>query len=215
LNAYDHPSLVKYPRTFHLPWSPGLQNDDRLIESLVGFAGHDVVVTEKMDGENTTLYRHHLHARSLDSRHHPSRNWVKALHGRIAHDIPEGWRVCGENLYARHSIAYDGLPGYFLVFNIWNAEGTCLSWDETVEYAALLDLPTVPVLYRGPWDEDRIRQLGDGLDLDRQEGYVVRVAGRIPAEEFGRRVAKYVRQGHVQTDAFWMNQPVVPNQLKE
>lgn len=36
-----------------------------------------VVITEKMDGENTTLYRDGLHARSLDSRHHPSRNWVK------------------------------------------------------------------------------------------------------------------------------------------
>jgi hypothetical protein len=39
--------LVKYPRTMHLPWSPGLQNDDRVIESLDGLIGQEVVVTDK------------------------------------------------------------------------------------------------------------------------------------------------------------------------
>jgi RNA ligase len=95
---------VKYPRTYHLPWSEGIQDDDRTLESLDAFAGRRVVVTEKMDGENTSLYRDHLHARSLDGRHHPSRNWVKQFWSRLRADIPEGWRICGENLYARHSI---------------------------------------------------------------------------------------------------------------
>lgn len=212
--SHDHHSLVKYPRTYHLPWSPGLQNDDRRIEDLTGFEGQRVVVTEKMDGENTTLYQHHLHARSLDSRHHPSRNWVKALHGQVAHHIPPGWRVCGENLFAKHSIAYANLTSYFLVFNIWDEPGVCLSWHETKEYCQLLELETVPVLYEGPWNEDTIRGLGDQLSCERQEGYVVRRAGQIQPENFGKEVAKYVRAGHIQTDAFWMNQPVVPNTLK-
>lgn len=55
------------------------------------------------------------------SRYTPSRDWIKALHGQIAHEIPEGWRLCGENLYARHSIAYDALPSYFTLFSIWDA----------------------------------------------------------------------------------------------
>ncbi len=42
---------IKYPRTFHLPWSPGLTKDDKRIENLDGFIGREVVVTEKMDGE--------------------------------------------------------------------------------------------------------------------------------------------------------------------
>lgn len=42
---------VKYPKTMHLPWSPGLQNDDRVIANLDAFRGHEVVVTEKLDGE--------------------------------------------------------------------------------------------------------------------------------------------------------------------
>lgn len=93
---------VHYPRTPHLPWSPGASSDDVRVGDLSGLAGREVVVTEKLDGENTTLYADGLHARSLDSAHHPSRAWVKALQGRIGPAIPQGWRVCGENLYARH-----------------------------------------------------------------------------------------------------------------
>lgn len=73
---------MKYPRTPHLPWSPGASVDDVRLEGLDGFEGEEVVVTEKLDGENTTLYRDGLHARSMDSAHHPSRTWVKALHAR-------------------------------------------------------------------------------------------------------------------------------------
>jgi len=175
------------------------------------FQDREVVITEKLDGENTTLYREGLHARSLDSRHHVSRNWVKALHGQIQFEIPPGWRVCGENVYARHSIAYDALESYFYVFSIWTPENEALSWDETVEWAQLLGLHCVPVLYRGPWDERAARELA--LDTSRQEGYVVRIAGRIQFEDFPVSIAKWVRAGHVQTDEHWMYAEIVPNQL--
>jgi hypothetical protein len=135
----------KYPRTWHLPWSPGATSDDVTLDSVACFSDRRVIVTEKMDGENTTLYRDHLHARSLDSAHHPSRNWVKAMHGEIAHLIPDKWRVCGENLYARHSLGYDELPSYFLLFSIWSEANICLSWDDTIEWAELLGLSTAPV----------------------------------------------------------------------
>jgi len=52
----------------HFPWSPGLQNDDRMLESADVFLGKEVVITEKFDGENTSIYTDHIHARSLDSQ---------------------------------------------------------------------------------------------------------------------------------------------------
>lgn len=104
----------KYPRTPHLPWSPGRSADDVSWLDTSALVGCGVVVTEKMDGENTTLYREGLHARSVDSRHHPSRAWIKAFHAQWRHLIPPGWRFCGENLFAEHSIRYDSLPSYFI-----------------------------------------------------------------------------------------------------
>ncbi|MEV8419111.1 RNA ligase family protein [Streptomyces niveus] len=199
-----------YPRTVHVPWSPGVGSDDVRGGDLDGLRGREVVVTEKMDGENTTLYRDGLHARSLDSGHHPSRAWVKALQGRIGALIPDGTRVCGENLYARHSIAYEELESWFYGFSVWDGEW-CLGWDETVRVLRRLGIPAPRVLWRGVFDERALRGLK--LDPARQEGYVVRTVEGFVREEFGRRLAKWVRPHHVQTDTHWMHAAVVENGL--
>lgn len=199
-----------YPRTVHVPWSPGVGSDDVRGGDLDGLRGREVVVTEKMDGENTTLYRDGLHARSLDSGHHPSRAWVKALQGRIGALIPDGTRVCGENLYARHSIAYEELESWFYGFSVWDGEW-CLGWDETARVLRRLGIPAPRVLWRGVFDERALRGLK--LDPARREGYVVRTVEGFVREEFGRRLAKWVRPHHVQTDTHWMHAAVVENGL--
>ncbi|MFE7835662.1 RNA ligase family protein [Streptomyces sp. NPDC057474] len=200
-----------YPRTRHLPWSPGATADDLRVTGLSGLRGREVVVTEKLDGENTTLYADGLHARSLDSAHHPSRTWVKALQARIGHAIPEGWRVCGENMFARHSLPYDNLDSWFYGFSVWDRDGRCLGWDRTVAFLRGLGVPVPRVLWRGLFDERALRGLR--LDLGRQEGYVVRVVDGFGAEDFGTCVAKWVRAGHVRTDTHWMHAAVVENGL--
>ncbi|MEV0411544.1 RNA ligase family protein [Streptomyces sp. NPDC050448] len=199
-----------YPRTPHLPWSPGAAADDVRAAGLAGLAGREVVVTEKLDGENTTLYADGLHARSLDSGHHPSRAWVKGLQSRIGAGIPAGWRVCGENLYARHSLPYEDLDSWFYGFSVWDGEH-CLDWDRTVSFLHGLGVPAPRVLWRGVFDERALRKLR--LDTARQEGYVVRTVAGFTRADFGRSVAKWVRGGHVQTDTHWMYAQVVPNGL--
>ncbi|WP_406093628.1 RNA ligase family protein [Streptomyces sp. NBC_01013] len=202
-----------YPRTPHLPWSPGATSDDVRLADLAGLTGSEVVVTEKMDGENTTLYADGLHARSLDSAHHPSRGWVKALQSRIGPRIPAGWRICGENMFARHSIPYEDLASHFYGFSVWDGE-VCLNWDRSVDFLRDLGVPAPPVLWRGVFDsraEKTLRALKP--DTGRQEGYVVRPVEAFPAAAFGRRVAKWVRPGHVTTDTHWMHAAVVENGL--
>jgi len=48
---------TKYPRTPHLPWSPGRFQEDVILADSTQFMRKTVVVTEKMDGENTTSSR--------------------------------------------------------------------------------------------------------------------------------------------------------------
>lgn len=206
---------VKYPRTHHVPWSEGITDDDRVLSDLSRFAGQRVIVTEKMDGENTTMYRGYIHARSLDSRHHPSRDWVKNFWGTICGDIPEGWRVCGENLYAQHSIAYTALSTYFMGFSIWDERNECLSWDDTLDWFRLLGVTPVPVLYDGIYDERVIRALYDAKrDWSSREGYVLRVADRFSYGQFRHVVGKFVRKDHVRTVKHWMyGQPIVRNTM--
>ena len=206
---------VKFPRTWHLPWSPGMHDDDRMIRSMAAFEGQRVLVSRKMDGENTSMYADHIHARSLENRSHPSRDWVKQFWSTFAHEIPEGWRICGENLFAEHSIRYDDLPSFFLGFHVWNDRNECLSWDETLEWFALFGITPVEVLYDGLYDEKAIRGLESSLNFEQDEGYVLRLADRFSYADYKRAVAKFVRKDHVRTTKHWMHgQALVPNALK-
>ncbi len=202
----------KYPRTPHLAWSPGVSSDD-IQDRSTKFQDKHIIVTEKLDGENTSMYSDHIHARSLDSKHHPSRNWVKALHGEKAHLIPEGWRICGENVFAKHSIEYTNLQSYFYVFSIWNDRNICLNWQDTQEWTELLGLELVPVIYEGLWNEAIIRNIK--LDLETQEGYVVRNKEAFHYNDFTQNIAKWVRKNHVQTDQHWMHAEVIANKLRK
>ncbi len=204
----------KYPRTFHLPFSVGRSSDDKVLKNLDHFQEVPVIVTEKMDGESASLYCDGFHARSLDGRSHPSRDWLKAFHSTIANDIPEGWRICGENLYAKHSIAYADLPSYFMGFSIWNQDNTCLSWTDTLEWFSLLGIIPVEVLWVGTFDEDQIRNIAYRLNTEEQEGYVVRKSGSFKYSEFSTSVAKWVRSNHVTSSDHWQHQAVIPNSLK-
>lgn len=211
-NVLDlYTKLIKYPRTIHLPWSQGRSREDIGLADTGIFEGREVVVTEKMDGENTTLTRERVYARSIDGLAHPSQAWVRALHGTVGWEIPDGWRFCGENLYAEHSIHYQDLPSFFLLFNVWTDRNICLCWDETKTWAELLGLDLVPVLYRGIWDETMIRDLWNGEN----EGYVVRLADELHYKDFRQSVAKFVRPNHVTTDRHWRHKPVVSNRLKQ
>lgn len=213
---HEFTTYVKHPRTHHLPWSPGINDDDRVIESMDLLDTEPVVISVKLDGEQTTMYRDHIHARSIDSAGHPSRSRVRAVWGRIAHEIPAGWRICGENMQAVHSIAYQGLPGVFLIHSIWNEHGRMLSHDDTVVWSYLLDLPMVPMLYEGmlvdaPWSD--LTGATSGW-ADEDEGYVVRARRELSLREFRVGVAKYVRYEHVGPDRHhWFARRVVENGL--
>ena len=206
---------VKYPRTYHLPWSLGMHNDDRMHNSTEQWKDKRVIITIKIDGENTTLYNDHIHARSLDSRNHPSRNWVKNFWSSFAHEIPEGWRICGENLYAKHSIGYDNLKSYFMGFSIWNDKNICLDWNETLDWFSLLGIIPVEVIYEGEYNEEKIKYIHKNMNFDIYEGYVLRVQDRFSYGDFNKYVGKFVRPEHIKTTKHWMNgQELIKNTLK-
>lgn len=208
-------SHQKYPRTPHLPWSEKLGKEDRMLDSVDQFVGKEVVVSVKLDGENTTMYSDHIHARSLDSKHHPSRDWVKGLWGGLAHNIPEGWRICGENMYAKHTIHYHYISSYFYVFSIWNSDNKALSWEDTLQWCELLGLTPVPVLYQGIFDYDHIRELYKSTyNGDPCEGYVIRLADSFHYEDFSESMGKFVSSKFLIGDTHWMHDKVTPNQIK-
>lgn len=214
LHLFTAPS--KFPRILHLPTSPGISNDDKVLKDTTFLFDGEVLVTEKKDGQNFTLTAQSCYARSVDSSSHSSQAWVRSLHGRVAHELPAGWRFVGENMFARHSIAYDSLESFFLLFAVFDEFDELLSWEDTLVWASLLGFSTVPVIYCGSSKSNALAAWGAHLgDVGSSEGFVVRRSGSVPPEFFSRSVAKWVRADHVQTDDRWSHGVVVANKLRK
>ena len=213
LHSFDF--RIKHPRTHHLPWSESITEDDKIIYNLDTFKNKEIVITEKLDGEQTNCYSNgYCHARSLETDNHYTNHWVKNLCSQIYLNIPEDWRVCGENLAYEHSIHYNNLETYFYVHSIWNEKNVCLSYDETILYSELLGLKMVPLLYRGMFESfnnEAFKWKQDNRDV---EGYVLRTADEIHFSQFKNCVGKYVRKNHVNTVQHWRKGHLLkPNEL--
>lgn len=204
---------MKYPRTYHLPTSPGIFSDDKVLKSISHLIGRRVVYTEKLDGECTSMTNKATHARSETSSHHPSQSWVKQLHARIKNDIPEGIQIVGENMYAKHSILYDRLTTFFYAFAVIDLQRKeFLSFNETTDICFSLDLEYVPLIDIGTFNP-QFEPLAHSNFGNVAEGYVVRTADSFPIEDFGQNVAKFVRKNHVNSDEHW-KEHWLPNRLK-
>lgn len=206
---------IKYGKTQHLPISPGVAKDDEVIlckepnlwkiaALSIGDSGLPTIIkmTEKMDGENTSLYRNGFHARSLDSHNkHESRSFMAAFWAAISHRIPHNVRIIGENLYAKHSIHYKDLESCFQVFAVQefvleNIKTDCdgiqhmygylynHDWGDMKNFCNKLGLKTVPHIksffrYEEPnvslQDCERIWEEYNS-DLEREsEGFILKI----------------------------------------
>jgi hypothetical protein len=170
----------------------------------------EVVITEKLDGSNTCFTKDFCFGRSHTT---PTNNpWdvkVRELHSILRHSISDGMWLFGEGMEAIHSITYSNLTSVFYLFNI-RYDNKWLSCQEIEDYAYILDIPTVPVLYRGIFTSEKelkdtiinLAEQPSALSGER-EGVVIRVADEFDDQMFPVYVQKYVRSNHVRTDEHW------------
>lgn len=213
-------SNSKYPRTYHIPWSPGATSDDKKLPNewfYTYYVGEEIVITEKLDGENTSFSKFDVFSRShsVPTRTPWSRNlWENdGLLWKIKDKIGVNEWVYGENLFGEHSIHYDKLPEYFFMFaarHMGEINDYWYAWDDVVLTAEILKVPTVPVLWRGVIEtEPQLRRMIDQFMSepsafgDTKEGVVIRKTSTFDNKDFSKNVCKYVRANHVQTDEHW------------
>lgn len=209
-------TYFKYPRTYHLSYSLSKTDDDKTLSSDEHFYQMEsVVITEKMDGENTTIYPNgYCHARSIDSKHAEYHSWLLNEIQNWCYSIGENRRVCGEYLYAQHTIHYNDLKTYFYGFSLWE-RSKCLDWETTISEFNRLKIEPVPLLYMGKYSADKVKEIFKSVVVDNGgEGIVIRNAGEFYIDAFSENVAKCVRANHVQTDAHWTKQEIKINGLK-
>jgi len=199
----------KYPRTYHHPCSPGLQNDDRVHTNPNLLIGKEIIVTEKIDGGNTAILNGEIFARSTGQV--ATQGWFRFVKKHHAwKTIGKDYILYGEEFAAKHSIEYtveeENTYNIFAVVR----NNKFLSWDEIILISNSLQINTVPVLFRGIMKTDLDLQNFFNFEIknpskygSEREGFVVRIADEFNFNDFDKFALKYVRKNHVQTDEHW------------
>jgi len=236
--------VPKMPSMKHLPWSQEEARQQKWLgreETKEMFfeenSMNQIVITEKMDGANACLTKDKVYARSHSGEPHREEwDYLKKRHREeLMHKIPEDFAIFGEYLYAKHSIKYEDLPSYFLVFGVYyKPRDEWMAWYNVKAIAKEIGLPTVPEIEvlrltdleefleigdefkRYEYIEDRMPE-GESKYGDTREGYVIRNADRFKVDELTENMAKCVREDHVQTEELhWRKGGETPkNELKQ
>lgn len=151
----------------HLPWSTkAVPQGPCSVDAETLFAEHRVTVLVRQ--------RKKIDMLSSDSP------WP----GRQGKKLPIGWCIYGEQL-----------PSAFYVFFIRTGEGRCLPWSETVTWAKLLGLAPAPVIFRGFWDEGKVKSAWADYP-DGARGYIVRRSSLFSLFVLPKRAAQYIGANH-------------------
>lgn len=214
---------MKYPRTLYFNFSDSVDRED-VRESgyfnIENFLGKELVATIKMDGSNCLWTHDHIAARNGTHATGSNFDYAKQLHAAIKDRIPPNIYIYGEWLYAKHSILYENLDGYFQVFGVYDTTANAWgSWQDVQYYARLVDAINVPgVRIIEPTENKKtlielITHIAQTIIKQGHEGIVVRNIDSFDSKEFNKNTAKFVRENHVQTDRHWSKQKVVINKV--
>lgn len=181
-----------------------------------------VVIEEKVDGQNLGISRQDsdlmFQSRGsyveLGGRHFRGlESWIRPRRDLLMETLGDELVIFGEWCAVSHSVFYDRLPDWFVVFDVFNrTEGGFLSLSSRDQIAATLNLHVTPTLYDGFTNLPKIFDLigRSNFGSDPMEGVVVRPA--VDDGHFFR--AKVVRPDFVQSiDQHWMSGPQKRNRL--
>uniref|UniRef100_A0A1X7V124 RNA ligase domain-containing protein n=1 Tax=Amphimedon queenslandica TaxID=400682 RepID=A0A1X7V124_AMPQE len=192
----------------------GVQEDDVILPVgiLPPFLKGQVIVTEKLDGGNCSIYQGKVYSRTVNTEAtHPSFGPIKQLASGISSLIPDNIQLFGENMFGIHSIEYNSLESFFYLFGVLEDGERWHSWQSVLDYSSLLGLPTVPVLTIAEFQSLNELQLLIEKNMKSRsqcgssspEGFVVRSVSSFSYSEFETHVCKYVRPNHIQTTDDW------------
>jgi hypothetical protein len=217
----------KYPRTPHLPYSPGCTKDDRMLDSCDHLIGKPIILSEKVDGSNVCLECDSVFARSHNGPpNHPSFDWLKQFHATNRYKLLPDTQIFCEYLLAKHSIHYLELPHYLALIGMRNTiTDEWLCWKSVKQYSKLLEAPTVPVLFEGTVESEKdlekiVLKLAGQPSLyggEEKEGVVIRLASSFTNNEFNMSIAKFVNRKFRDSikNEHWAHKQIVRNKLKK
>lgn len=181
---------------------------------LVG--GEEVVISEKIHGTNarfckvktTSLFKNLVGifiknfgedllvgSHTVNLKRGKNKYWIIALKECLNRKLKIGEIVYGE-LFGEgiQKLTYERSGQDIQYFDV-KVNGSYLSYDDYVKFCAERDLKTVPILYKGPFSIEKMKELARGkstLADHIKEGVVIRPVIERFDEKLGRVILKYI-----------------------
>ena len=217
--------FFRYPHTPHLAWL-GRQapRDDKVLSSheALRLLKGEVIVEEKLDGANIGISCHENGGLKAQNRGQyldlPSKGQFSRLHDWMYAHTNDILKVLSPNLIlfgewcsARHSITYDKLPDWFLLFDVYD-RSACKFWSVNRRNALgnAASLKIVPTLFTGTASIESLTSLIEGAPSlfgpSEREGVVVRrdvgdwneARAKLVSSEFTQSLTEHWRNRHLQ-----------------
>jgi ATP-dependent RNA circularization protein (DNA/RNA ligase family) len=223
--------LFRFPHTPHIAWlATGQPRDDKVLapEEAEELLSGAVVLEEKLDGANVGfsvsadgVLRAQNRGQHLPQPFHGqfSRlgSWLAAHEDKLFDALGSQLVAFGEWCAARHSLDYEFLPDWWLVFDVYNrATGQFWSTARRNAWAADLGLVTVPQVHSGHVDMHRLRELVHATHSQFRQGYVEGLIVRRENSDWLERRAKLVRADFTQAiETHWRNRSLKWNRVAQ
>lgn len=225
--------FFRFPHTPHIVWlAEGVPRDDKVLSphEATELLSADVVVEEKLDGanlgfslstdgglraQNRGQYLHAPHAGQFARLP----EWM-LLHGDnvltvlAAHSMAD-LMLFGEWCAARHSLGYDHLPDWFLLFDVYDrSQGRFWSTPRRNALATALGLATAPRLLEGRCTLPQLKDVLSRQHSQFRQGMLEGVVIRRESAEWCEARAKLVRPDFTQAiGEHWSRRRIEWNRL--
>lgn len=219
-----------YPHVPHLVWIGDKEpRDDKVLSAreAEGLLANAVVIEEKIDGanlgfslgpdgslraQNRGQYLHEPFARQFSRLN----SWLMTHGEALQFSLTPNLIVFGEWCAARHSLDYDALPDWWLVFDVYDREAAKF-WSSTRrdDWASCAGLQPIASVNRGRFTLQQLTSLLDRSQSQYRHGLMEGIVIRAEQGDWLRDRAKLVRPDFTQSiDTHWRKRPIQWNQLK-
>jgi ATP-dependent RNA circularization protein (DNA/RNA ligase family) len=167
-------SFFRFPHTPHLEWlGEGTPRDDKVLTAseVEALLVHPLFVEEKVDGANIGISisvfgelqvqnRGQYLMEPYDGQFEKLNHWLPPRFDELFDVLGADLILFGEWCAARHSIAYDRLPDWLLVFDVYDLQKKrFFSIQRRDQLARQLGLHTVPLLTAGRLSMDQLKEI--------------------------------------------------------
>lgn len=229
--AMSESDFFRFPHTPHLAWlGDGEPRDDKVLSlpEAANLLAEPVVVEEKLDGANLGVsvdvagnLRLQNRGQYLQPPYHGQfarlGAWLQAHADVLFDTLTSELLVFGEWCAARHSVGYDQLPDWWLVFDVYDRKaGQFWSTERRNELAAANGLSTAPTLARGRFTLPELVTMVNDRPSNFRGGPLEGIVVRSESECWTVARAKLVRADFVQSiGTHWRSRVLEWNRLAQ